>query len=246
MKEKITGIVLGTIRHSDRHSVTSVYTRERGRMAFLTPAGSSRKSRQTSARLQPLSVFEAEVSISATRDLHMPTGVAPVKVWRTLYQDPMKVSVVMFLSEFLQRLLREAPPEPNMWDFIADSIALFDLMADPSSLANFHIAFLVGMMPLTGIKPDLDGYSPGMEFDMKAGVPVLPFSPLTARGVRIDAEKTALLPKLIRINYANARHFRFNGRERTLLLDKILRYYGCHFPGCDNLKSLEILKEIFD
>ena len=246
MKEKITGIVLGTVRHSDRHNVTGIYTRERGRMALLTPAGSSRQSRQTAACFQPLSIIEAQVSVNPTRDLHIPSAVTRTEIWRTLYYEPMKMTVAMFLSEFLNRLLHDSPSEPTLWDFIMQSVKLLDTTDDETSIANFHITFLVSLMRMTGIFPDLEGYTEGMEFDMKSGRMVFPFSLQTGSwGLRIDAEKTTILPTLIRINYANSRHFRFNGRERSEILDGILRYFGCHFPGCDRLKSLEILKELF-
>lgn len=245
MKEPISCIVLGTVKHSDRHNVTSVYTRERGRIALLTPAGSSKKSRQTSAHLLPLSVVEAQVSISPTRELHIPSAISPIRVWHTIYYNPLKSTVVMFLSEFLNRLLRDAPAEQPLWDFIANSITFFDNADDSGSIANFHISFLIGMTHMMGIHPDLTNYSEGMEFDMKAGKTVLPFAMQSNRGIRIDAHKTAFLPKLSRINYANARLFRFNGHERSEVLDDILKYFGCHFPGSDNLKSLSIIKEIF-
>lgn len=152
----------------------------------------------------------------------------------------------MFLAEFLQRLLREAPQEPRLWDFIVDSIALFDATSHPIAIANFHITFLVSLMPLMGIQPDIDNFTDGMEFDMKAGTMVLPFSVQNMRGMRINATRSALLPILSRINYANSRCFRFKGTERSDLLENILKYYGCHFPGCDNLKSLEIMREIYN
>lgn len=245
MKEGLQAIVLGTVRHSDRHNVTNVFTRERGRMAFLTPAGASRKGRQSASRLMPLSLVEIQSSISSSRELHIPSSIAPLRIWRSIYFDPFKTSVAMFLSEFLLRLLRDAPSETNLWDFIVDSIALLDASADPMAIANFHITFLISLMPIAGIQPDLEHYAPGMEFDMKAGSMVLPFSMQSARGVRVNAEKSALLPLLSRINFANSRRFRFKGSERSELLDLILRYYGCHFPGCDNLKSLDIMREIF-
>ena len=246
MKEKITGIVLGTVRHSDRHNVTGIYTRERGRMAFLTPAGASRQSRQTASYFQPLSIIEAQVSINPTRDLHIPTAVTRDTIWRTIYYNPMKMTIAMFLSEFLNRLLRDSPSEPFMWDFIKQSVKLLDATDDTISVANFHIVFLIGMMRMTGIYPDLSGYARGMEFDMKSGRMVLPFSMQGGgKGLRIDAERSTLLPTIMRINYANSRRFRFKGHERSEILDYILHYYGCHFPGCDNIKSLEILKEVF-
>lgn len=245
MKESINGIVLGIVKHSDRHNITNIYTRERGRMAFLSPAGTSKKSRQTSARLQPLSIIEGEANISSTRDIHNLSSIIPLKVWRTLYYDPFKSSIVLFLSEFLTRLLRDAPPEPRLWDFIADSINIFDATENRTASANFHITFLVSMTYLMGIQPDLSGYQDGMEFDMKSGVMTYPFNTMSKNSLRVDAIRSAFLPTLTRINYANAKHFQFSGKERSELINSILKYYGIHFPGCDNLKSLDILKEIF-
>ena len=245
MKESLKAIVLGTIRHSDRHNVTNVFTRQRGRMAFLTPAGSSKKGRHSGSRLLPLSVVEIQATVSATRDLHIPSSISQMRVWRTIYFDPLKSTVAMFLSEFLLRFLREAPPEPNLWDFIADSMEVFDNSTDSNANANFHIAFLIGLLPLAGIQPDLDNYSEGMEFDMNAGTMILPAALQASQGARLDARQSAFLPLLSRINFANSRCFRFKGSERSMLVDMILKYYGCHFPGCDRLKSLDILREIY-
>ena len=246
MKEKITGIVLSTVRHSDRHNVTGIYTRERGRMSFLTPAGSSRQSRRSAACFQPLSIIEAQISVNPSRELQIPASVERADVWRTIYYDPMKMTVAMFLSEFLGRLLRDSPPDQDLWHFIRHSIMLLDSTDDDTAIANFHISFLVGMARMTGIFPDLTGYTEGMEFDMKSGRMVLPFSLQGGiRSQRTDALRSAFIPKLLRINYSNSRRFRFNGSERSEILDHIIRYFGCHFPGSDRLKSLEILREIF-
>lgn len=245
MKENLRGIVLATIRHSDKHNVTGLFTLERGRMSFLTPVGATKSGRRTAARLKPLSVVEFQANISAGRDLHIPSAVNAMMVWKNIYQDPVKATVTMFLSEFLLRFLKDAAPEPTLWNFIVDSVALFDSMSDKTAIANFHITFLIGLMHLAGIYPDLENYSAGMEFDMAAGSMVAPFSLQTARGVRVSAEKTSYLPTVARISFANSRYFRFSGRERGELLELILRYYGCHFPGCGNLKSLDVMREIF-
>lgn len=244
MKERITGIVLSSIRHSDRYNVTNVYTLEKGRLALLTPAGPGKGGRQTASRLQPLSVIEAQVNISATRELCIPSGINLLRVWRSIYYEPEKTTVVIFISEFLSRLLHDATQEPNVWRYIEDSIDYLDSSYDRTAIANFHITFLLGMMRLMGIQPDLSDYAEGMEFDMQAGITVLPYRISRGR-TRINAEKTSFLPKLQRMNFANSRHFHFNGKERSELLDLILKYYGCHFPGCYNLKSLDILKEVY-
>ena len=214
-------------------------------MAFLTPVGATKRGRQSASRLMPLSVVELQANISPTRDLHIPSGIVPIHVWKTIYYEPFKTSIIFFLSEFLQKILHEAPPEHNLWNFIANSIRLFDATTDANATANFHISFLISLMPLMGIQPDIENYTEGMEFDMKAGTMVLPFSLQNTRGIRIDADKSARIPKIARMNYANSRAYKFSGKERSQLLDYILRYYGCHFPGSDNLKSLDIMREIF-
>lgn len=243
MKENLRGIVLATIRHSDKHNVTSLFTLERGRMSFLTPVGATKSGRRSAARLMPLGVVELQANISAGRDLHIPSAVTAVRVWKNIYLDPVKATVTMFLSEFLLRFLKDAPPEPTLWNYIVESMELFDYMTDKTAVANFHITFLIGLMHLAGIFPDLENYSAGMEFDMAAGSVVTPFTLQTARGVRVSAEKTAFLPNMARITFANSKYFRFSGRERGELLELILRYYGCHFPGCGNLKSLDVMRK---
>lgn len=245
MKERLSCIVLGNVKHNDRHNVTLVYTKERGRIALLTPAGATKKSRQAAARLLPLSLIEVQVNLSPTRELHIPSSISTIEIWRTLYCNPLKSSVVMFLSEFLSRLLRDSVAEEQLWNYIANSMAFLDAVDESCSIANFHISFLIGMTYIMGIQPDLTDYVEGMEFDMNAGKTVLPFSMQSKGGKRIDAKRTAFLPTLTRINFANARHYRFNGHERSEVLDEILKYFGCHFPGCDNIRSLSILKELF-
>ena len=114
-------------------------------------------------------------------------------------------------------------------------------MEEKKSLVPGHIFKQISEILRTSTKKRL-----GMEFDMKSGRTVLPFSLQGGiRGQRIDAVHTSFIPVLARMNYANSRRFRFNGRERSEILDHLLRYYGCHFPGCDRLKSLEGLRELF-
>ena len=69
MTEKVNAIVLGTVKHSDRHNITTLYTRECGRMAVATPAGSGRTACARRALMMPLSAVEATVGSGAGRDI---------------------------------------------------------------------------------------------------------------------------------------------------------------------------------
>lgn len=239
--EKIQGIVVDIVKHNDRHNVVTLFTRSRGRMAFLSAAGSGKSGRQRNARLLPLSVVEADVNIRSSRELQILGAVAPLEVWRNIYFNPVKTSLTLFLSEFLNRYLRDASPDATAWDFIVSSMKALDLI--DRGLANFHIWFLIRFMDIAGISPDMEGYEKGDCFDMRAGIPVA--DQWLHRDI-LNPEQTSVMSLLLRISLANMHRYRFSGEDRRRLLDLILRYYAIHFPGLSSLKSPDILSEVFN
>lgn len=241
MEEKLHAIVLGTVKHSDRNNVLTVYTATRGRMAFLVPASASRASRQRNALLMPLSLIEITARIRPGRDLHTFTSLTPLTIWSDIYFNPLKTSVGIFLAEFLSRLLADTPPDPQMWNFIADSLRFFDNTR--RGVANFHIAFLTTLTHFVGIAPDTADYSPTAYFDIIAGC----YTSHRPSHQSFLVGEDARMPRLLmRISYANIHLWRFNRDQRRRTLTAILRYYDAHIPGFSSLRSTEVLRQIFD
>lgn len=239
--DKIRGIVIDLVKHTDKNNVVTLFTRERGRIALLSPpGGGSKVSRMRNARLMTLSVIEADIDFRGNRTLQKLGQFSPYTVWRTIYFDPVKSSLAMFISEFLNRYLYDAAPDQHLWDFIYASITLLDRME--RGVANFHIWFLVRFLEFAGISPDVSGYEKGDRFSMKQGV-LLPAD--TFERDTLDQEETAFLPLLLRISSRNMHRFRFSAADRRQILSKLLKYYSYHFPGLSNIKSLDILAEIF-
>lgn len=238
--ERITGIVTDIVRHNDRHNIVSLFTRSRGRVSFLSPASSGKTGRARNARLQLLSVVESDVNFRENRELQTLGNVSLERIWRDIYFNPVKGAIVMFLSEFLNRYLREAAPEPLLWDYVYLSLANLD--SRKGGCANFHLSFLIGFLHFAGITPDITGIEKGDYFDMQAGLAVVE-RPLHKNF--LYPSETVFLPLMLRMNMNNDQHFRFKNGERREILRKILQYYSIHFPGLTNLKSPEILGEVF-
>lgn len=240
MTEKITGIVLDITRHSDRLSIVTLYTRSRGRLSFLSPMGSGKAARLRQARLQPLTVIDADINFKPVAELQRLGAFSLYEVWGEIYFDPVKRLIALFLAEFLNRLLRATMPDEMMWDYICDSLRLLDRMR--KGVADFHITFLSSLLPFAGIQPDGSAYREGRVFDMQAGV----FTDrLPAHSDYLKGEEARFAAVLSRINFSNVRALRLNGKLRSEILEKILRYYAIHFPGTSNLRSLDVIKEIF-
>lgn len=240
--ERITGIVIDTVKHSDKYNVVTLYTREYGRMTFLSSAGTGKTGKLRKARLMPLSVISSEVKLVANREIQFLGAVSPVVLWRDLYFNPFKSSLIIFLSEFLNKFLRQTVSDPGLWDYIYMSLQSLD--ATKRSVSNRHISFLIGLLPHAGIEPKLDVASDENRewFDMREGI-------LTARypghGDIIGPPESGSIKGLMRITTYNCHAYRFSGLQRRKLLKEILHYYDVHYPGLSQLKSLGVLSEIF-
>ena len=240
--ERIHGIVIDIVRHNDRHNVVTLYTRERGRVAFLSPASQGKAGRLRNARLQPLAAIAADVNFKGSRELQILGAVTPIEIWRDIYFNPAKSAIAMFLSEFLNTFLRQSEPDASLWDFIFRSVASLD--AARGSVANRHIAFLIGLLPHAGIQPDISDFDHNrlQWFDMRGGS----FTPgMPPHNDRLDPPEANAIPLLSRITARNASRFRFSGADRRRILLGIIRYYSVHYPGLGNLKSPAILAETF-
>lgn len=240
MYEKIKGLVIDIVKHNDAHNVITLYTRSRGRLSFISSAGTGRIARMRNARLQPLADIEFELNFTPSRTLQRLSSFSLSKVWRRIYADPSRMMLALFISDFLNRYLHDAAPEPAVFDFIEGSLAVLD--DAECDVSNFHIVFLMQFMHHAGIAPDFTDFRQGQYFDLRGGVCT------DARPLHRDwlsSSDTVILSMLMRLNYRNSRCFRLTGEQRSIILDRILYYYSIFFPGVDKLKSLDVLRTLF-
>lgn len=240
MTETVLGLVTDVVRHSDRHNVVTLYTPTRGRLSCLSSAGAGKTARLRAARLQPLSVVEAEIRFRPGRDLQTLGRISVAEAWPGLRLSPVKAAVALFLQDFLRRFLRDSPPDSSLWAYITSSLRFFS--AQRAGIANFHICFIVGLLGPAGIMPDFDEAEEGAFFDMRAGrFTILPPPHPDA----VPPAEAAYLPLLARINAANMHRFRFTGAQRRRVLSGLLRYYAIHLPGLASLRSPDVLADVF-
>lgn len=239
MDTKLTILPLKLTQHSDRASILTAYSRESGAMGFVVPIGSGNAARRRKALLMPLSPLEVIASVKAGRDLatfREPRALMPLHI---VSADPIRMSLVMFLSEVLQAILRNSDGDATTFDFIVDAMARLNDPTTPT--ANFHLTFLTHLAEISGIAPDVSEYRPGMVFDMLDGC----FRQSAAlHGKSLGTIESAAVAHLLRINWDNMIHYKYTREQRATLLDGILEYYTLHLANLSNLKSPSILREL--
>lgn len=240
MYEKFRGIVLNTIRYSDKHNIVHIYTDGRGLMSFAVPLGKTQAARMRNAMLMPLSLIDLEAGVRNGRDLSILREVRRNYPLATLYSDPIKNAIALFISELLAHVIQEPEGNDYLFRYIEQAVQLLE--QTPNQIANFHICFLYHLGAHLGIQPNIESYRKGYWFDMTDGV----FVPSAVKGHALLQPKEAQVIHLLsRMTFSNMGVFRFNREERNRMLDVIISYYRLHNAAIGTLRSPDILKQLF-
>ena len=240
MYEKIQGVVLNTIKYSDKHNIVHIYTRQRGLMSFAVPQGKTAAARQRNAMLMPLSLIDAEARIMPGRDLSTLRDTrrnAPLSV---IYADPIKNAIAMYMCELLTHAIQEQEQNEVLYDYIEQCVMILE--SATLGVANFHICFTYHLGILLGIQPDTGTWHEGWWFDMQEGV----FRPTPSGGSHwLRPDEARVIWLLSRMTFANMHRFRFGRQQRNQVLDVMLTYYRLHHSTLGTLRSPEVLKQLF-
>lgn len=241
MVEKIEGVVLRTLKHSDSLMIADIYTLQHGRMSFLVPVTHSKRSKVRNVLFQPLSILSFTASVRAGKTLSRISEVQPLVIYATMHNDVVKSSMVLYMSELLTFALRESGKDEGLYSFVFQSLTLLDNLEE--GYADFHLVFMVQLLRFLGIYPNVEEYRPGYYFDLEQGCAVAehPFHPNFL--LPKDAEHLIVL---FRTGYDSMHQLALNRKLRGVYLAILSLYYRLHIPDFPELKSADVLRELFD
>ena len=240
MQEKLEGIVINVIKYNDKHNIAHIYTDKLGMLAFLVRQGTTHASRMRNAMFMPLSLIGFEARLQPGRELGTLHDVRRTAVLMSIYSDPMKNAVAMFVSELLSHTIQEQEQNMVLYSYIKSCI--LRLEESRTSIANFHICFLYQLGQFIGIQPDIDSYHEGYWFNMSEGV----YTQHPHAGAKmLPPSQAQVLPLLSRMTFDNMHHFKFTREQRNEMLEIILNYYRLHHSTLGTLRSPDVLKQLF-
>ena len=241
MVENFTGIVLRTLKYSDSLMIADIFTATRGRLSFLVPVSRSKSSKVRSVLFQPLAMLTFKANYRPGRGLTRVSEVLPYVMYSSIPYEPCKSAVALYLSEFLTRALHEESDNGSLFTFLEYSLRWFDEVQE--GYANFHLVFLMRLTRFLGISPNLEDAARNHYFDLAAGC-FCGVQPL--HGNFLPAAQAVELFRMLFSEYDEAASFAMNRQRRGEILDFLQRYYRLHIPDFPELKSAEVLKELFD
>ena len=241
MLTKTTAIVLHNIKYGDSKMIVDMFTRSHGRMSFVVTIPKSAKSKIRKQLFQPLAMLSLEYDFRPKVQLQKIKEATILHPYSSLPFDMDKLTVGMFISEFLYHSLYGEESNKPMFDYISDSLQWFD--SSPSPASNFHLVFMMRLSRFLGFYPNLDDYVQGCVFDLRNGS----FSSVAPlHSDYLSSAEASLMSLMMRMNYPTMHLFKFTRAQRNRLLDVIVQYYRLHIPGFPDMKSLDVLRNIYN
>ncbi|MDR1743098.1 MAG: DNA repair protein RecO [Dysgonamonadaceae bacterium] len=241
MFHKTQGIVLNIARYNDKYSIVHIFTRDFGRVSYLLPKTTGKRSKMRAALFFPLSLLELETEHHPLREIHRLKECEQSFPLHDLCRSVGKVATAMFLSEFLSKALRETTENRQLYEFLRHSVIFLETTDKGAS--NFHLAFMAGLARFLGIYPNMQNYTVGAYFDLLNGE----FTPEVPHHAHyLSKQQSAYLCLFRRINYQNMHLFRLSRDNRNAITDIMLTYYRLHTYDFPLLKSLNVLREMME
>ena len=240
MVEKFVGIVLRTIKYSDNLMIADMYTQSHGRLSFLVPMSRSKRSKVRNVLFQPLSVISFSAPFKGVSSLVRLSEAQPYLMYSTLPYDVVKSAIALYLAEFLAAVLREEDDSESLFDYICCSLEFLDKAEEGYS--NFHILFLLRLTRFLGISPNVEEACEGSYFDLMAGA-IVHEQPL--HGQFLSQADTMLFVKLLQMDLSSMRSMQLSRNARWEYLTLLHNYYRLHVPDFPEIKSIDVLRELF-
>lgn len=236
MQVKTQAIVLSALRYQEKSLIVKCLTKDFGlKTYFIRNAFSKQQKGLNSAYFQPLNQLFVEAVHKNKGSMEYINELKLMYPYQTISQDFYKTSVSIFLAEVLSNCIKEEQANAELYLFLETSLIWFD---EHDFTADFHLWFLLNVTKYLGFYPD-DSDEESFYFNPMEGS-------FTNQYVSecFNEEETVLFRKLLNIPFSSKQSLLKNA-ERRNLLKLVLRYYEIHIVNFKQIRSLEILPELF-
>ena len=238
MQNKTLGIILHSVKHSDKSSVVSVYTEQFGRISYVVYAVNSKKSKFRAAFMQPMSLVELDVYHQPNRDIQQIKDIKISVLLANIPSNPIKTLTALLVSELLYKTLRHVEAEPELFHFLYNAVIFLD--ACNEGLENFFIVFMMKLTSFLGFEPNMET-DENQYFDMLNGV----FANSVPNHKNILQGKILqVFIQVLKTDFECLNTLCLTRENRREITEALIEYYKLHVSGFQKLKSLEVLQEL--
>ncbi len=241
MLTKTEAIVLHSFKYGEQKLIVEMFTRQHGRLAFVVSLPKSPRAKLKKQYFQPLTLLQVAYDCRPQVQLQKMSEAALLAPLSDLYAAPSKLAIALFLAEFLFHALKGEQQNEPLFEYLLSAIQWLD--GCEQQFANFHLVFLMHLSRFLGFYPNLEQVPGDNYFDLRAGTFCV--APPLHRDFLMPQE-ASMMRLMMRMDLPTMHLFRMNREQRNRCLEVALHYYRLHLTDFPVLRSVDVLKELFN
>jgi DNA repair protein RecO (recombination protein O) len=220
MLHKTRGIVFRFTKYGETSIIVTIFTELFGLQSYIVNGVRSKSAKNKIALYQPLTLLSLIVyhrehaNIERIKELHC------FYPYQSLTADIKKSTIAIFLTELLNKTVKDESHTSEMFAFLADSLITIDGLH--SAYENAHLIFMIRLSRHLGF---------GARFVNEI---------LGGRVTDMETEK--ILAALLNADYNQP--IAITNHQRKELLDLLLKFYAEHLENLGELRSVQVLRDI--
>lgn len=217
---KTRGIVFRLTRYGETSIIVSIFTELFGLQSYIVNGARSKNGKGKIALYQPLTLLDLVVYHKENASIFRIKEVRCYHPYQTLTSDFKKSTIALFLTEIVNKSVKEQSHAREISQFLSESFITLDQMKAGSE--NFHLIFLIHLSRYLGFGP----FQPSEILN--------PFDS--------DQAEQRILEQLLSADLENS--IAISQIQRRNLLDVLLRFFSTHVDSLGEIKSLAVVREM--
>lgn len=231
-------IVLSAIKYAEADLIVRCYTEKDGIKSYLLRnILKAKRAKLKPSFFQPLTQLDLVAAHKNKGNLEFIREAKVSSPYKTLHTDIVKSGVVLFLAEILKSCIREEEQNPELYNFIQNSLLWLD---ENESIANFHIYFLLQLSNYLGFYPNTSQMNLPYFHVLEGKFQSENTDRYCVEGATLENFKIFLATDLKALQ-----GIKLSKTSRGALLELVLAYYALHVQGFKKPNSLSVLNQLF-
>lgn len=222
MLHKTRGIVFRFTKYGESSIIVTLFTELFGIQTYLINGIRSKSAKGKIALFQPLTLLDLVVYYKETATIKRIKEVKCLHQYQTLGADMRKSSIAIFISEILNKTVKDETHAQEIFEFLVNALILLD--HQETAVENFHLIFLIKLSRFLGFGAH--------QSDEILGARML------------DAKEEAILSDLLKADFTE--EVVMTNAQRRNLLEALLRFYALHLENLGEIKSIQVLRDVMN
>lgn len=245
MLQKTKGLVLRSVKYGETSLVVTIFTEMFGMQSYMVNGvrSSSPKNPYRGNFFQPATLLDLVVYHNERHALQRIREFRWSHIYMDIYRNVHKNTVALFITELLQKCLKQPEANPELFAFVEDVLVHLD-NGSATVAANIPLYFMLHQAHFFGFMIQ-DSYSEDEQvLDLQEGrfVALRPSHPFFLEG-RLSEVSSQLLKSL---HPDDLEQLQLSREQRRVLMNAFISFYSFHQPEFGQMRSLQVLHALYE